>query len=114
MLLDKCVFKSTPKILAKYKPTRSCFLYENIIINYPKPSLMCYLFDLLVKPVIDYASTIWNFTVSDNNDSLEIIHRKFCKFALGISTNAANLAIYGELGRTPLNTQEGPNGKVLV
>ena len=59
---------------------------------------MCYLFDLLVKPVMDYASEIWNFTVSDNNDSLDC---KFCKFALGVSTNAANLAIYDELGRIP-------------
>ena len=52
---------------------------------------------------MDYAAKIWNFTVSDNNDSLEIIHRKFCKFALGVSINAPNLVIYGKLGRTPLS-----------
>ena len=56
---------------------------------------MCYLFDLLVKPVMDYASEF--------HCALEIIHRKFCKFALGVSTKALNLAVYGELGRVPLS-----------
>ena len=64
---------------------------------------MCYLFDLLVKPVMDNASEIRNFTVSDYNDALEIIHRKFCKFALGVSTKAPNLAVHSELGRVPLS-----------
>ena len=44
-------------------------------------------------------------TVSDYNDSLELVHCKFCKFALGVCTNAPNLAVYGELGRTPLSIQ---------
>ena len=102
MLSDKSVFKSTPKTLAKQANKALFSLLKTLLkLSYPKPSLMCYLFDLLVKPVMDYASKIWNFTVLDNNDSLEIIHRKFCKFAFGISTNAANLAIYGELGRPP-------------
>ena len=51
---------------------------------------------------MNYASEAWDYTVSDNNDSLELVHRKFCKFALGVCTNAPNLAVYGELGRTPL------------
>ena len=63
---------------------------------------MCYLFDLLVTPIMNYASEAWDYTVSDNNDSLELVHRKFCKFVLGVCTNAPNLAVYGELGRTPL------------
>jgi len=41
------------------------------------------------------------------NDSLEIIHHKFCKFALRISTNVPNLAIYGELGHVPLSVHRG-------
>ena len=64
---------------------------------------MCYLFDMLIKPIMDYGSEIWNFAITDNNDILEIIHRKFCKFTLGVSTNATNLAVYGELGRAPLS-----------
>jgi len=31
------------------------------------------------------------------------VHRKFIKFALGLSITATNLAIYGEIGRTPLD-----------
>ena len=54
---------------------------------------MCYLLDTLNKPVMDYGSEIWNFAITDSNDSLEIIHRKFCKFTLGVSTNATNLAV---------------------
>ena len=55
---------------------------------------------------MNYASEILNFTFSViANDSLEfeIVHCKFCKFALGVSTNALNLAVFGELGRAPLS-----------
>ena len=41
--------------------------------------------------------------ITDNNDNLEIIHHKFCKFTLGVSTNATHLAVYGKLGHTPLS-----------
>ena len=44
-------------------------------LSYPKPSLMCYLFDMLIKPIMDYGSEIWNFAITDNDDNLEIIHR---------------------------------------
>ena len=72
-------------------------------LSYPKPSLMCHLFDSLIKPVMNYGAEVWNYTISANNDSLEIIHRKFCKFALKVSTNSTNLAVYGELGRVPIS-----------
>ena len=49
---------------------------------------------------MNYASETWDY---NNNNSLELVHRKFCKFALGVCTNAPNLAVYGELGRTPLS-----------
>ena len=64
---------------------------------------MCHLFDSLIKPAMNYATEVWDYTISVNNDSLEIIHRKFCKFALGASTNSTNLVVYGELGRVPLS-----------
>ena len=56
----------------------------------------------------------WDYTVSDNNDSLELVHRKFCKFALGVCTNAPNLAVYGELGRTPLSIHRKILSQILV
>ena len=35
-------------------------------------------------------------------EDLEVVHRKFCKFALGVPNTATNVAVYGELGRVPL------------
>ena len=46
---------------------------------------------------MDYGLEIWNFGITDSNDSLEIIHHKFCTFTLGVSTNAANLEVNDEL-----------------
>ena len=104
MLSEKSIFKSTSKLLAN-QANKALFSLMKTLSNlsYPKPSLMCYLFDLLVRPVLNYASEIWNFTVSEYNDSPEIVHCRFCKFVLGVNTNAPNLAVYGELGRTPLS-----------
>ena len=68
-------------------------------LSFPKPTLLCHLFDSLVRPVADYGSEIWGNTQAEE---LELIHRKFCKFALGLPTTASYLACYGELGRSPL------------
>ena len=68
-------------------------------LSFPKPSLLCHLFDTLVKPVAEYGSEIWGHAQAEE---LEIIHRKFCKFALGLPRTTTNLACYGELGRYPL------------
>ena len=38
----------------------------------------------------------------DNDDPLEKVHLRFCKFALGVHSKATNMAVYGELGRYPL------------
>ena len=35
-------------------------------------------------------------------EDLEVVHRRFCKFALSVPNTATNLAVYGELGRVPL------------
>ena len=65
---------------------------------------MCSLFDMSIKPVMDYGLEIWNSAIADSNDnSLEIIHCKFRKFTLWVSTNATNLAFYGKLRCTPLS-----------
>ena len=36
-------------------------------------------------------------------EEIEVVHRKFIKFALGLPSTAANLASYGEIGRTSLD-----------
>ena len=54
MLLNKSLFKETPKVLAKQANKALFSLMKSY--QYHKPSLMCYLFDMLIKPVIDYGS----------------------------------------------------------
>ena len=103
-LSNKSLFKETSKVLSKQANKALFSLMKQLSnLSYSKPSLMCYLFDSLIKPVMNYGAEVWNYTISDNNDSLEIIHCKFCKFTLGVSTNSTNLAVYGELGRVPLS-----------
>ena len=103
-LSDKSLFKETSKVLFKQANKALFSLMKQLSnLSYPKPSLMCYLFDSFIKPVMNYGAEVWNCTILDNNDSLEIIHHKFCKFALGVSTNSTNLAVYGELGRVPIS-----------
>ena len=68
-------------------------------LSFPKPTLLCHLFDSLVRPVADYGNEIWGHTQAEE---LELIHRRFCKFALGLPRTTTNLACYGELGQYPL------------
>ena len=35
-------------------------------------------------------------------NTIELIHRKFCKFALNLPLSPTNLGVYGELGRMPV------------
>ena len=63
-------------------------------LSFPKPDLLCHLFDSLVRPVAEYGSEVWGHT---HAEELEIIHRKFCKFTLGVPGTTSNLACYGEL-----------------
>ena len=68
-------------------------------LNYPPPTILCHLFDALVLPVLEYGSEVWGW---NNYNAIELIHRKFCKFALNLPSSATNLGVYSELGRMPL------------
>ena len=68
-------------------------------LSFPKPALLCHLFDSLVRPVVEYGSELWGHI---HAEELEIFHRKFCKFTLGVPGTTSNLACYGELGMSPL------------
>ncbi len=69
-------------------------------LNFPSPRILSHLFDTLVRPITEYASEIWSLCEAEE---LEVIHRRFCKFALGLPTSITNLAVYGDLGRAPLS-----------
>ena len=74
---------------------------------------------VLIKPILTYGSEIWGtfsssklLSKQDNYllnmyDKLpqEKLHLKFCKYILGVSSKATNLAVRGETGRYPLLIQ---------
>ena len=68
-------------------------------LQFPKPSLLCHLFDSLIHPIANHGCEVWGYVKAED---LEVVHRRFCKFALGVPNTATNLAVYGELGRVPL------------
>ena len=77
-----------------------------------------HVFDHTIKPIILYSSEIWGYfnpfkkkLISDHPPieeafhdlKSEKLHLKFCKFLLGVSKKATNLATLSELGRFPLH-----------
>ena len=58
------------------------------------------LFDSIVLPILMYCSEIWGFYKSDD---VEKVHIRLLKQVLGVRKQTSNVAVYGELGRFPLN-----------
>ena len=69
-------------------------------LKYPSPRILSHLFDTLVRPIAEYACEVW---FPSSAEEMEVIHRRFCKFALGLPTSATNIAAYGDIGRVPLS-----------
>ena len=59
------------------------------------------LFDKLVLPILLYGAEIWGYTI---REEIEIVHRKFCKYVLCVSSHVPSAAVLGECGRLPLST----------
>jgi len=74
-----------------------------------KPKLACKLFDSLIRPILTYSCEIWgvyqkhDFEKWDKNP-IEKVQLRFCKYFLGVSNKASNIATRAELGRFPLLT----------
>ena len=60
------------------------------------------LFDKLVTPILSYGSEIWTY---ENNDVIEKLHLRYCKYILNVNKNTTSSMVYGELGRYPLNIE---------
>ena len=59
MLSDKSLFKETPKVLSMQANKALFSLMKQLSnLSYPKPSVMCHLFDCLIKPVMNYGAEI--------------------------------------------------------
>ena len=61
------------------------------------PFLIHHCFVCLSETFLEYGNEIWGCYPAEE------LHKRFCKFALGVPRIATNLACYGELGRTPLS-----------
>ena len=66
----------------------------------------CNLFDTLVKPMLNYCSEIWGY---NEGKCLELIHTKFCRKILNVRKSTNISALYGELGRIPLQVERKIN-----
>ena len=97
VLSDNSSLKPAISTLAKQAQKAMFSLFKKI--QFPKPSLLCHLFDSLIRPIANYGCEVWAHVKAED---LEVVHRKFCKFALGVPDTSTNLAVYGELGRVPL------------
>ena len=50
----------------------------------------------MVLQILLYGSEIWGFSYRSH---IESVHIKYCKYILGVGSNASNLEVLGELGR---------------
>ena len=83
----------------------------------PNTDTCLYIFDHTVKPILLYGSEIWGLCSPSSatlrnevefklekayaNFECEKLATKYYKYTLGVHKKATNLAVYGELGRTP-------------
>ena len=91
------MYASLSKMLCKNEYLHSLFSLFN---QFGLPTSEKYkLFDTLVGPILNYSAEVLG---SHGAKYIEMIHTKFCRWALHVkkSTNLAGL--YGELGRVPL------------
>ena len=62
--------------------------------------IMLEMFNKTVLPIMLYGCEVWGFS---NNDMLDTVFLKFCKYLLGLKSCTPNCMIYGELGCYPVS-----------
>jgi hypothetical protein len=72
--------------------------YADLKIN--NPTIVCQLFDALVKPILNYGYELW--VDEPATKSLEAIHRSFLKSLLGVNDTTPSRIVLAEFGRFPL------------
>ena len=95
VLSDNCSFKPAVLTLAT-QANKALFTLKKALQNLPSPAISCLLFDALVCPNLEYGCEVW---IARAGECLEMVHKTFCKYALGLPISATNVACYGELGR---------------
>ena len=61
------------------------------------------LVDLLIKPILLYASDFWGGLKLPKDNPIETIHHMICKQILGVQKQTTNIGVLLELGRVPLH-----------
>ncbi len=97
------------------KARRALFRMREILYSNNIQSCSTYIsmFDLLVRPILTYASEIWavnnhrkrdgfSMDLECDRSPFEKINLRFCKQLLGVHSKASNMAVRGELGRYPI------------
>ena len=69
------------KAITKKASSVSAFLQRNIRPCPRKTKTLCYL--ALVRPLLEYASTVWDPHIQDNIHRLEMVQRRFARFVTG-------------------------------
>ena len=74
-------------------------------------SLALQLFDILIKPIMLYASDFWGMNKLNTfqKNPCEKVHTDMCKQILGVSSSTSNTACLLELGRVPISLQGRKN-----
>jgi hypothetical protein len=57
------------------------------------------LFDRIILPILTYGCEVWG---AGNNQILETVQLKFCKYMLGLKQSTPNCMVYGETGKLPI------------
>lgn len=94
--------------LSREKSLHALFkLTKSVDFKMLKPFQANKLFDSLIRPILTYGCEVWgnyqkhDFTKWDKCPT-EKVHLRFCKYYLGVSRKASNIACRAELGRFPL------------
>jgi len=72
-----------------------------------KPQQANQLFNSMISPILTYASEVWGVYQKHDFEKwekspIEKVHLRFCKYYLGVTSKASNIACRAELGRFPL------------
>ena len=76
----------------------------NVLYNYCRRNNISiqnslFLFDRMIVRILTYGSDVWGYVYYP---CIESVHLKFCRRLLSVSSSTCKSAIYGELGRYPI------------
>ena len=102
-----CTF--TPSIKAlRNKATRALYAIKAKVNIHRLPIKMAFkLFDALIKPILLYASEVWEPFIDNDYDKwdhneIEKVHTQFIKQLLGVNRSTTNILVRGETNRHSL------------